>query len=515
MFEIDTNGAVVTGNITIDLKSANTSAAILQAILDAINKVTGSPVVATGWVYTVAGVDQIRVSVVNANAAGAVPTLAATAADVAVAVIAGGTLSNPANIPINFTETDTAAVFDQEILTAINGSNLANIRAGYAVRADGSSRFTFVGATNTSDFSKITSWTVTKDVDNGGIKINFTAADTNQTLANAIAAAINAADDATFTVTATVSTKYDPTVGTTGAATYIVTLTNDGLALSLPAPFVVTGFGPGGNITGMAYLNGTMYAVSDVGGLFTLNGLDYGRLDSVAGDYGLRPFPLNNADQNYKGPPTIITTGGGPKLNYVATSADLIGITLEGLTVGPAHIYDPLTQTYKYQNVLFAVDSTGKLHTFDTTGQLLPDLIDGNTSVQMTGSGGTALATVRGVAFTSADYNLWHTTTNRTGDAGHGISTAPDLSRVGTAFPVAGGSSMYFGLEDPGAELRRGRQWPPAGRRPTVSHRPSGTTATRTRPSTAPTTCPAAPTAPWKARRPSVWPVIRSRTSRR
>jgi hypothetical protein len=47
-----------------------------------------------------------------------------------------------------------------------------------------------------------------------------------------------------------------------------------------------------------------------------------------------------------------------------------------------------------------------------------------------------------GIAFSPLDINLWHPTNRRGVDAGHGINSAPDNSRVG----AAGGTSMYFGL---------------------------------------------------------------------
>lgn len=67
---------------------------------------------------------------------------------------------------------------------------------------------------------------------------------------------------------------------------------------------------------------------------------------------------------------------------------------------------------------------------------------------------------IRGLAFSPLDFNLWHPTTNRGLQAGHGINPAPDQSRNpgafdtfvgpdGTRFTQAtGGASFYFGLEN-------------------------------------------------------------------
>ena len=49
-----------------------------------------------------------------------------------------------------------------------------------------------------------------------------------------------------------------------------------------------------------------------------------------------------------------------------------------------------------------------------------------------------------GLAFSPLDFNMWHPTTLRGGDAGHGINAAPDDTRAA----VEGGTSFYFGFEN-------------------------------------------------------------------
>ncbi len=241
------------------------------------------------------------------------------------------------------------------------------------------------------------------------------------------------------------------------------TLNSD--VIPLAALDTTTGGGGGGNITGMAYLNGQMYCVDDTGDLFIINGLDYDQLGinagdvfgNSAGDYEFAPFPLTPAQANgYNGPPTIQTiTGAGPTLTFVAQLTTTVNgnpIQFEGLSDGPPDIVNPTTgQAGEYANTLFAVDSSGKLYALSpTTGVLQPMLIDGDTSTQMIGYQGARLNQVEGVAFSNVDYNLWHETTNRKNDAGHGINTTPDLSRTATnGYPVAGKESYYFGIENP------------------------------------------------------------------
>ena len=92
-----------------------------------------------------------------------------------------------------------------------------------------------------------------------------------------------------------------------------------------------------------------------------------------------------------------------------------------------------------------------------------PLLINGNTSVPMIGPGGAQLTNIQGVAFSNIDYNLWDGTTLMGGSAGHGINTTPDDSRTTVnGFPVAGGESMYFGLQDPNAATVVGAAQPGA-----------------------------------------------------
>jgi len=181
-----------------------------------------------------------------------------------------------------------------------------------------------------------------------------------------------------------------------------------------------TGSGGGGNITGMAYLNGQMYCVDDTGDLFTITGLDLTQLGSSAADYGFQPENANGV--NYI---AAATPAAGPTLKYVGTLKGITGkgIAFEGLTDGPADV-GTVGQSGGYANTLFAVDASGNLYAINpTTGKLQPVLVDGNTSVP------TKLTNVQGLAFSNVDYNLWHATT------------------AGTD-PTPGGTTYYFGIEN-------------------------------------------------------------------
>ncbi|HUY92990.1 MAG TPA: choice-of-anchor L domain-containing protein [Pirellulales bacterium] len=163
--------------------------------------------------------------------------------------------------------------------------------------------------------------------------------------------------------------------------------------------------GPGGQITGMAYVNGTLYAVTSLGGLFVINN------------------PQGNASAT-----------------YVGTATALAGVNFTGLTAGP-----PDVAGGKYASDLFATDASGKLWSFDTAGILQKVFANGAASISL---GATNLV---GLAFSTLDYNLWHVTNHRGTDAGHGINVAPDQSRdpASANQPQAGNTSFYFGLEAP------------------------------------------------------------------
>ena len=157
------------------------------------------------------------------------------------------------------------------------------IDVGYAQRSDGTGRITFNNAT-VFDLTGMKGpatgtvvWTQRNGVAHGGNPAPLTAAgaqnpaapnqevvlfgagDTARQIAQEIAAAVNKAD--------TDFTPFDVTAVAEGGN---VDLTHASLT-SLPtadAPLTSTGIGPGGKITGMAFIGTTLYAVSDAGGFY-------------------------------------------------------------------------------------------------------------------------------------------------------------------------------------------------------------------------------------------------------
>ena len=130
-------------------------------------------------------------------------------------------------------------------------------------------------------------------------------------------------------------------------------------------------------------------------------------------------------------------TSATSTLIKVIKDPDRPPIQFTGLTPGP-----PDVEGGKYIQTMFATDVNGNIYALDRSGNLLPDFLNGATSVS---HGDRRICRARLLAET--DYNLWHATATGSGAPGHGIPASPDL--VGSrGVNSGGGTSYYFGLED-------------------------------------------------------------------
>ncbi|MAD79946.1 MAG: hypothetical protein CMJ50_03755, partial [Planctomycetaceae bacterium] len=157
----------------------------------------------------------------------------------------------------------------------------------------------------------------------------------------------------------------------------------------------------GAVITGAAFIGPTMYAVADNGNLYTIS--------------------------TWSAAETLVGAVNDPGATFAP-------ISFAGLSRGPRNV-----EGGAYADLLFGVSDTGDLYAFNTGGVLQPVFVDGQYTVD---TGGTT----RGIAFSNLDYNLWHTTTQRSANDGHGIDAAFDESRI----PEDGGTSFYFGFDSTG-----------------------------------------------------------------
>ncbi len=271
------------------------------------------------------------------------------------------------------------------------------VGAGITVSYD-SGRMSFSGVINGS-FTDLELAGIVTDlgsvggVAGGNVQVRVLASDTAETVAARIAQAIN------------------------GSLIPGLSATSNGELVSISGGTVqaagrlgTAGVSPGGIVRGAAVIGNSMYAVSDEGGLYRV-GLNGGLTQSALG-------PAGNVG------------------TYITTSYDLTGIRFTGLVAGPSH-----ASNGQLSQLLFGIDAQGNIHAFDTAGRLQPVFANGKTSIS------TGVFNANGLAFSTLDFNLWHISGQRSGDAGHGLPSTPNDSRGGTN----GGSSLYFGYEGPQA----------------------------------------------------------------
>ncbi len=372
-FEFDKNNIVAPGNVRIGISNGMTAAALMTATVNAINGVAGFNVTAE----VLAGNNRITLR-------GESGTIGATTTLPAIVAIEG-TPGGVGDYIIPIEESSDLDEFGTALVTTF--SAVPGVTAGW----DGQ-RVNFSGAL-LGDFSEIVARNVFTDMGSSGLTVGngipFLAEDTGQDLAQRVATALN-----TFMNLPQNATVSDRTVILGGGAVFE----------SADSPLRIAGAAPGGRITGIAFVGGTMYAVTDTGGLFR------------------------------------VTNPGGRNAQavYIPTSAqDLQGINFQSLSGGPI-----ATEDGRYENILFAMTGNGTLYAFDTSGRLQPMFVDGETSIE------TGLTAVNGIAFSTLQENPWSIVNGdraRAFDAGHGLELTFDQTRFTPDFRVDGTSSLHFG----------------------------------------------------------------------
>lgn len=371
IFEFDNNNQVVGGsNVRVPFTPTTTQAGLVQALATAINSQAGFGVEAQF------NANSGRLSLLNTSLT---EPIQVTGTGLTVDGVVGST---PGNVRIAISEAATL----REFITAIS----ENAGAGITVSFEGG-RMNFSGA-NLGDFTDLVNAGIFTDVGStgavagGNVAIRVLASDTAETVAARIVQAINASGIPNLSATAN------------GEQVQL-----GGVVIEDAGPLAQTGVAPGGIVTGIAVIGNRMYAVSDAGGLYTVDN------------------------------PTALRTGN--VASYVTTSHDLVGINFTGLVEGPVH-----AQNGELTQILFGIDSAGNIHAFDTAGQLQPLFANGATSIS------TGLFGANGLTMSSLDFNLWHVSNRRGAEPGHGLPNTPNQTRVNTT----GGSSLYFGFENPG-----------------------------------------------------------------
>jgi len=393
VFEFDRQGGLNDNNaIPVPFTLNDNNLQIISAIVNAVNLSAqfNAQAVAVGQ----------RISILNENALAPMsesaggPTL----------FLQGAPGVRPGAVAIPSEESFDANSFGNAIDQALNGAVNAS--------RDGD-RINFSGAVD-ADFTNIVTRGVFTDIGSDGrvapnfIPVNFLAADTATEIATRIVDAINA------------NTPVNAVQRGTGAEL-------QGGATFMSAtepPLRIGGTAPGGDITGMAFVGGRLFAVTG----------DDPRTFGVVEGGGL--YEILSASSNFAIADYVETAS-----DLLTAGTDIFGtpgpIQFTALTAGPQN-----AENGRFADMLFATDVNGVLYAFDTTGALQPVFVDGQTSVE------TGLFQVDGLAFSNLDFNLWHETDSRNADPGHGVEQVFDGSR--RTEPDAGNNSFYFGYEDPG-----------------------------------------------------------------
>jgi len=364
----------ITGNVTIpgaqpiEYLLTTSQAGMIQSIVSAITA-SGTNVVATAVGN--------RISLTNDT------TVSESSGGLALDGAAGTSI--PGAVEIDVEETDDAETVRTAMRDAVvssNGAGAAGLLAG---------RLNFPQAT-TADFTNVSA--IVAGPGSGGvinpaaIEIDFLAEATADDIAAALTDAMNL------------------TVGA-GTATHnlgfrSVQLNNNAIVSSLDDPLTIGAAAPGGRVTGIAMVEGTLYAVSDRGGLFRVEN----------------------------------PTGLGITTEYILTSSDLLTgsfggpIRFSGLTLGPQTV-----ENGDYAETLFGIDRFGSMHAFNPDGELQPIFAAGQASID------TGAFSPTGLAFSTHEENLWHVTAQRDVDPSHFINVPVTLTRA----IDDGGASFHFG----------------------------------------------------------------------
>jgi len=200
-------------------------------------------------------------------------------------------------------------------------------------------------------------------------------------------------------------------------------------------PLLSGGVGPGGSITGMAFVGDQLYAVTNTGGLFRIaNGLT-GDAFALSSPFNV-PDYIDGSRELLQVVNEVTQTTTDPLTGEETEVETTEPIRFAGLVAGPQNTEDGL-----YENLLFGLDNTGRVFAFDTYGRPQGVFAQGASYVD------TGLEFANGLAFGNLDDNLWHATLNRNTDLGHGVLQSLDGSR-GTEVDALN-ASLYFGYEGP------------------------------------------------------------------
>ncbi|EMI42141.1 GEVED domain-containing protein [Rhodopirellula sp. SWK7] len=285
--------------------------------------------------------------------------------------------TTPGNVIVNIDRTASNTVFIEQLAAAIQAQS-----PGIPVSFKGT-QLAFPTATavtltppNANPVSGLT-LSGSQLVQPGRVPVTLLPTDSAETIANRIVQAI-ATQNAGGALPTVIGTSLGRAVQITGVVVD---------ANSAAGNLRLGGFANGGSITGIELVGNDLYAVSDAGGLYRV----------PSGFLGINGSAGSNANVG----------------QYIASSTDLIGINFSGLRAGPNSLRDA-----EGRQILFGITSNGDIHAFNLDGELQAVFAGGRTSIS------TGIGNAQGLDFATLDYNLWHVTSARDSDDGHGINDA-------------------------------------------------------------------------------------------
>lgn len=194
----------------------------------------------------------------------------------------------------------------------------------------------------------------------------------------------------------------------------------------------------GGNVTGLAQVGSTYFAVTDQGGVYRF----------TLGSTRTPIDPLTGTPQFAYSRVINTTFLGTVQRDPLHSPGNPNPPAFSSLTFGPQ-----FTENGRFRNVLFATTSDGWIYTLrqGASGNVEPAgvLVHGRSAVPiMTQTGSAAVfGTVTGVAFSTREENPWHQSGRRSGSGeAHGTFPSVDLTQPRTT----GGASLYFGFNNGG-----------------------------------------------------------------
>ncbi len=292
--------------------------------------------------------------------------LAATQTGSGITLVGDPTLENAGAVAVFIQPGTRPDVAMKALAETIRSVGLPAVQQGTLIALPGATTVSILGGTAIT-------LSGTPGVSSGAVAIQLLPTDTIDILAERIVSAIDDANTGGGLPSVTAVARGNSIqIGSRGFISDVES------TLNAASSFVRGGNGMNGLITGAEMVGENLYAVSDAGGLFFVS---QGELNS---------------------------NGTRSVGRYLATATDLRGLNFTGLRAGPASVQDG-----EFGQILFGITAGGDIHAFDTLGVLQPVFSGGRTSVS------TGIAGAQGLDFSTLDFNLWHSSEERTGDAGH------------------------------------------------------------------------------------------------